>query len=548
MRTIHETKAGSEQNQPRQPAPRHFVLAALSAAGAGLVASLAAVLVMSVLRLAVGIPSPVELFGDHVLKNISVGQFIQLLSQFKSSPKTGPLGLTLLAMIGLGTALGLLYALVTRVKLPAAGARPGRSERLVAAAFALALTLVGAALFWGEIGQSFIGLPLEWAVPLTLLGLLLDFACYALVLCLAYRVLLPKRAVVAGAGGEAGEEEQRTWNSRRQLLARAGVAVLGVGAAGGSLGLMKGLLTGYTSYDGMKTFTTNGFVSPITPNSEHYTVTQNAVDPAVDAGLWRLEVTGLVGKTGSYTLDELQALPSTSRAITLECIANGIGDHLISTAIWQGVAIRTLLERHGGALPGATHVAFYAVDGYVLSQPLDVVLQADALLAWRMNGAELPIRHGYPLRALIPGRYGEENAKWLTRIELTDHFVGGLYADQGWYNGPLHTITRIDRPTGRIPLSSTVELGGIAFAGNRGIRQVEVSVDGGFTWHTSRLQPPLSQDAWVFWTWQWHPVLPGQYSLVARATDGSGALQTAQKQGTVPNGATGYHAVVVQVE
>jgi DMSO/TMAO reductase YedYZ molybdopterin-dependent catalytic subunit len=164
-----------------------------------------------------------------------------------------------------------------------------------------------------------------------------------------------------------------------------------------------------------------------------------------------------------------------------------------------------------------------------------------------MNGSELPIRHGYPLRALIPGRFGEENPKWLTRIELTDHFVGGLYADQGWYNGPLHTITRIDRPDGHIPFNQSIEIGGIAFAGNRGIQKVEVSVDGGISWNTAKLNPPLSEDSWVLWTWQWEPNLPGPYTIVARSTDGTGQLQTSQKQGTVPNGATGYHSIQVQV-
>jgi len=258
-------------------------------------------------------------------------------------------------------------------------------------------------------------------------------------------------------------------------------------------------------------------------------------------------VTGLVANPGSYTFDELQQLPSTSRAITLECIANYIGGHLISTAVWQGVTLQTLLEKHGGPLSGAKFAAFYSVDGYNTSLPLDEVLAVDALLAWRMNGTALPQRHGYPLRALIPGRYGEEQPKWLTRVELTDHFVGGLYSDQGWYNGPLHTISRIDRPVGNIPFSQGIEIGGIAFAGNRGIQKVEVSVDGGVTWQQAQLAPPLSQDSWVFWSYQWAPVTPGRYAIVARATDGTGALQTDHKQGTVPDGATGYPSVIVHL-
>ena len=243
-----------------------------------------------------------------------------------------------------------------------------------------------------------------------------------------------------------------------------------------------------------ETFTQNGFTAPITTNSDHYVVTQNPIDPTVNTAVWRLEVTGLVGNSGSYTYSEIQNLPSTSRAITLECIANGPGGHLMSTAIWQGVTLRTLLQLHGGAQPSATHVAFYSVDGYNMSLPLNEVLADDALLAWRMNGVELPQRHGFPMRVLIPGHYGEENPKWLTRVELTDHFVGGLYSDQGWYNGPLHTTSRIDRPFGRVRSGQTVEVGGIAFAGDRGIEKVEVSTDAGLTWNIATLQPALSQD------------------------------------------------------
>src|SRR5947209_14246644 len=162
MRTIDKSEAGEKKVQQQHPALRHVILAALSALSAGLVASLVAVLVMSFLRLVAGIPSPVELFGDHVLKTLTVGQFIQLLIRFSPNPKTTPLGLTLLGMIGLGTALGLLYALITRVKLPAASARPARKEWLMAGGLALAMTLVGAILFWGEIAQNLYGLPLQW--------------------------------------------------------------------------------------------------------------------------------------------------------------------------------------------------------------------------------------------------------------------------------------------------------------------------------------------------------------------------------------------------
>lgn len=503
---------------------------------AGFVASLVSVVCMLALRLGAGIPTPMELFGDFALKRLTTGPFIALLMRFAPNPKTEPLGLALLAMIGIGTLLSVLYVLLVRLHAPVNGRRPGRREWLVMVSLGVVLSLVGIVLFWVELRQNFLGLPVDWSRLVSALALLLDFEVYALALGWCYRALLPR---VARAG------ETRTAQSRRALLTRTGIAVLGAGSAAGSLGMVRGFLNNYAAYDGMKYYPPGDITQPITPNDEHYVVTQNPVDPTPSINVWRLDVTGLVGNSGTYTYEEFTSLPSVSRAITLECIANGLGDHLISTAIWQGVTLRSLLEKHGGAQSTARYVAFYSVDGYTASQPLDTVLAVDALLAFRMNGAELPMRHGYPVRVLIPGRYGEENPKWLTRIELTDHFVGGLYADQGWYNGPLHTITRIDRPRGNVAYAPLVEVSGLAFAGNRGIQRVEVSTDGGASWSDAQLAPPLSQDSWVLWTYQWHPTARGRYTLVARSTDGTGQVQTSQKQITVPNGATGYHIVNV---
>lgn len=517
---------------------KRIILTLLSALGAGLVASLVSVVSMLVLRLVAGIPTPVELFGDFILKKMPAPQFVGMLIRFQPHPKTAPLGLTLLAMLGVGTALGLLYALLTRLKLPLTGYRPGRVEWLSMLALALVMSLVGTALFWTELRQNYLGLPIDWARTLAILGLLLDFAVYALVLGYCYRALLPK---------ERREGASAPARGRRALLARAGVAVLGLGAAGGAFGLANEYVNEYAAYDGSETFPTNGITSPITPNSEHYVVTQNPIDPTPSLNVWRLEITGLVGASGAYTYEEFTSLPSISRAVTLECIANGVVGHLISTAIWQGIPFRSLLDKHGGAQASAKYVAFYSVDGYTISQPLQEVLDSDALLVFRMNGEPLPMKHGYPVRVLIPGHYGEENPKWLTRIELTDHFVGGLYSDQGWYTGQLHTITRIDRPFGRVHFQPTIEIGGISFAGRRGIQRVEISTDNGVTWNDAQLAPPLSQDTWVLWTYQWHPAARGHHTMIARATDGTGQVQTSQQQGTVPNGATGYSIISVDL-
>jgi DMSO/TMAO reductase YedYZ molybdopterin-dependent catalytic subunit len=539
-------RQGSDVVQPPSPpgadrsyAPLRTVLISLPLALlAGLIAGLCAVLVMVLLRLWAGIPTPMELFGDYYLQHINVNAFISLLMTFKANAKTEPLGLALLSMLAIGTVLGVLYAVLVRIKLPTRGYRLRRREWLTALAFAVVMTLMAVILFWDQIRQNNLGFPIDTSRILTTLGLLVSFAVYGVVLGLIYRAWLPK---YPREGADVAVAR------RRQLLARSGSVVLGVGAGLGAVAAINEFLKNYASYDGMKTSFLNHITHPITPNNEHYVVTQNVVDPSPDIDVWRLEITGLVNNPGSYTYDEFQKLPSTSRAISLECIANGLSDHLIGNAIWQGVSFSSFLALHGGAQSTAQYVAFYSVDGYTISQPLKEVLEADTLLAYRMNGAEIPRRHGYPVRVLIPGRFGEENPKWLTRISLTNDFIGGLYSNQGWYNGPLHTICRIDQPYlgSSISVSETVQMGGIAFAGNRGIQKVEVSVDGGKSWRPATLEPAISKDSWVFWKATWQPTAPGSYTLIPRAVDGTGTPQPSQKQGTVPNGATGYDELTV---
>ncbi|HKD77923.1 MAG TPA: molybdopterin-dependent oxidoreductase, partial [Ktedonobacterales bacterium] len=219
-----------------------------------------------------------------------------------------------------------------------------------------------------------------------------------------------------------------------------------------------------------------------------------------------------------------------------------------STAEWTGVQLQTVLDRAGVPHPQGKRVAFYSVDGYSTSLPLEDVLAARALLAWEMNGEPLPDRHGYPLRLIMPGRYGEQSTKWLTRIEIIDYHYKGFYESQGWNPGPVSTTSRIDFPQmGRVSLGgvSDTTVRGIAYSGIRGIRRVEVSADNGQTWSDATLQPPLSDQSWVFWRWK--PLVPGTYTLVVRATDGTGAVQTAQQRGTVPQGSTGWHIVPVTV-
>jgi DMSO/TMAO reductase YedYZ molybdopterin-dependent catalytic subunit len=161
-----------------------------------------------------------------------------------------------------------------------------------------------------------------------------------------------------------------------------------------------------------------------------------------------------------------------------------------------------------------------------------------------MNGATLPHRHGYPARILVPGRYGEKNMKWLSRIEVAGHDHAGFYQRQGWSEtAVVRTFSRIDtlEAGSRLPAGQPVTVRGHAYAGTRGIRAVQVSTDSGATWSDADLDAQISPYAWRFFSWRWTPPAPGTHRMAVRAVDGSGAVQPDRYEDIVPRGASGYH-------
>jgi DMSO/TMAO reductase YedYZ molybdopterin-dependent catalytic subunit len=528
----------------------------------GLLGSITAILVMGALRLTVGTPTLPELLGDRILPTLSASKFVDLLVEFAPNSKTGPLGLTLLGQGVVGIALGPIFCLAAGKALLVSGFWPGRRAWIAAGAFVLAMEGIGLALFWPVMGQGLVGDPVDRARLLTALSMLATFASCMGVMLLAghwlYRawaaqpemppLLVSPLSPIEGEpapGALLVPAESQRGISRRAALQAAGVVVVAVAAGG--YGINR-LIAGYLarsnlSYEGMS----NPSLAPITPIEDFYVVSQNVLDPQVDLSRWQLEVRGLVRQPQAWNYAQMLKLPRETRAITLECIANGVGHRLMSTAEWKGVLLKTALDAAGGVEPGGKYVIYTSVDGYQYSLPLADLLEARALLAWQMNGEPLPERHGFPLRAVTPGRYGEQSPKWLTRVEVVDQpYNGGLYQSQGWSSAQVATTSRIDAPVGQARAGS-VTVAGLAFAGIRGIQKVEVSADNGLTWHRANLLPPLSDQSWVFWNWTWTPPGKGMYTLVVRATDGTGALQTETQRGTVPSGATGWHHVTVHI-
>jgi DMSO/TMAO reductase YedYZ molybdopterin-dependent catalytic subunit len=231
------------------------------------------------------------------------------------------------------------------------------------------------------------------------------------------------------------------------------------------------------------------------------------------------------------------------------CISNQVGGGLMSNAVWKGVPLRSLLEA-SGPHAGITRVVLRAVDGYDDTIPFAKAMEPTTLVAYEMNEAPLPFRHGYPVRLIVPGLYGEKSVKWITRVELLAQDVKGFYERQGW--GPNFTIpthSRFDGPDfGKpIPFAASIPLKGVAFGGNRGISRVEVSFDDGNDWREAKINTPGTRLTWALWNYDWKPERTGEYKLAVRATDGDGALQIKEERWTAPHGATGYQKVTARV-
>ena len=241
--------------------------------------------------------------------------------------------------------------------------------------------------------------------------------------------------------------------------------------------------------------------SEVTPTYLFYRIDINPIVPQVDSKTWNLTIKGLVEKPFTINYDQIKSMPSVEEYVTLECISNKIGGDLISTALWKGVRLSQLLEK-AAIKPNVKYVVFRCADGYDVGIPIEKSQMEGTILAYDMNYAPLTPKHGFPVRAIVPGLYGMMNPKWLTEIELVDSVYEGYWQRLGWRNNAEDNTGSTVLIPGQAParqrfrkLDETedtsygdkVPIAGIAFAGNRGISKVEVSTDGGTTWKTARI-------------------------------------------------------------
>jgi len=287
----------------------------------------------------------------------------------------------------------------------------------------------------------------------------------------------------------------------------------------------------------------------VTPNDAFYRVDTALDIPAVSAAEWRLRVHGMVEREVELSYADLIELPTIERDITLTCVSNQVGGRYVGNARWLGVPLATVLEL-AGVQPGADQIVSTSIDGMTIGTPTVIAMDGrDAMLAFGMNGAALPPVHGYPVRMVVPGLYGYVSAtKWLVDLELTTFDAFDPYwVRRGWApEAPIRTMSRIDapKPLARLPAGQVV-IAGVAWAQHLGIARVEVRVDDG-PWTTARLAAAPSTDTWRQWALDWDAA-PGRHTLEVRATDRTDVIQTATRNEPFPDGATGWHSIVVNV-
>lgn len=294
----------------------------------------------------------------------------------------------------------------------------------------------------------------------------------------------------------------------------------------------------------------------VTSNEKFYVQSIGPAPPSPSPGRWRLRIGGEVAAPLTLSASDLNALREERAWATITCIGNPVGGGQIGNALWGGVPLRGLLARAGLAesvrRSVSARVVFRAADGYHDSIDLAQALDPRALLCARMNGARLPQAHGAPLRLLVPGVYGLKNVKWIESVEVSTQGHGGYWQRRGWSDAAVvETMSRFEAPRRRVRVRApSVWLVGSAFAGERGIRRVEVTYGQGRRlrpWAPALLKSPLGPLAWSVWAFPMRFRENGFYPAQVRAVDGGGAVQTERISDPQPGGATGRMGLSVYV-
>ena len=519
--------------------PHHRAGFVAGVAGGALVTA-----VMFALNRWLGLFSLAELAAYKILGLLPLSVFSMGVEALRGNAKVVLLASVALGQVLVAGLLGLLWASLTEA-LPGE-ARPGRRLPALwepgpngALLYALALFVLVEVALLPLLGGGFLGAAARGGAVAAAAVTALQAAIYGLTLGTLYRARLE---TALAAPGDAGPT-----TTRRQLLRQFALGLAALAVGGAALGLLtrRGEVVTVARPGGGRVG--DGDLPPeVTPTEAFYQVSKNFNDPKVSEAGWTLEIGGMVERPYSLTLAEIRALPVVTDYRTLCCISNEVGGDLISNAGWKGVRVRDLLER-AGVQPGAVDLHLLASDGYSESFPIARALEPDTLAVYEMNGEPLTDSHGFPLRLLVPDIYGMKNVKWVTQMNVVGVDIKGFWQERGWSDVAIvKTMSRFDFPRARqvLPPGPT-RMGGVAFAGARGLAKVEVTADGGWTWHEGQVRGPLGPYTWVLWTAELD--LPeGEHTLKVRATDGTGTPQTDQVTSPLPDGADGWHTISIR--
>ena len=304
---------------------------------------------------------------------------------------------------------------------------------------------------------------------------------------------------------------------------------------------------------------------PITPTSRHFVRNNGSVPEVVDPDEWTLEIHGLVERPATFRIGELRnRFEVVTRQLVLECAGNGraffepqvsgcqwsLG--AVACSEWTGVRLADILQ-FCRVRRDAVYTAHEGADTRLtgekgrlaISRGIPVVKAMDPgnLVAFAMNGRPLHPLHGAPLRLLVPGWPGSCSQKWLTRIGMIDRVHDGPGMTGHSYRVPAHPVL----PGAEVPPESmeiihampvkslitsiaggseiderVIDVAGHAWAGERTVSEVEVSVDRGATWVASELRSPRNAHAWQRWNAKVAFPSRGHHEIWARATDDMG--------------------------
>ncbi|MEP7309937.1 MAG: molybdopterin-dependent oxidoreductase [Acidobacteriota bacterium] len=308
-----------------------------------------------------------------------------------------------------------------------------------------------------------------------------------------------------------------------------------------------------------------GFQDYITPIDRFFVRTHVTV-PMIDVSRWRLRVEGEVSTALTLTLDAVKQLPTVELVSVAECAGNGRrffeppvpgvqwGNGAVGNGRWRGVRLAEILK-HAGIKDSAREILFDGADvpframpDFQRSIPVRKALDPNTLLAYEMNGETLPLKHGFPLRAVVPGWAGDSWVKWLTSVRVLDKEHDGFWMKSAYRHpgtpvapGAAVPLERM-QPVTSLRLKSVIAapvdgaqaapgkrlpIWGVSWSGDAGpVTAVDVSVDGGRRWRPAKLRRgQRSRFGWRQWEFDWTPPEPAFYTILARARDAAGNTQ-----------------------